>query len=329
MYANGSATSSTDAVQQLVTFLVAAGWTSDMSAAEGSGWRAHLHKDGNYVHLRAAENEQPWLVGYGPAYAIDMYTGTAFDSGQAWNNQVSGAPIAAGGVNPIGVGMPLSAGPFSNYYFFTDAGGDNVVVVIEQTAGLFKVMGWGPSLNKAGAYTGGPYFFGSCSGFQTGFPATGSIPGFTTTSNCPGGNADALTAGCTFVRADVDSFTGLWICCSATTTPNWGYTGKLGDSSVFAPGLTTRGQFPVTAYVNQPYDFWRLQTSDFDGRANLLPILLWVLRDGTTTGFSLLGDIPNVFQANAVGNGFSDAEEYPIGANTYKLFPNFAVQKVV
>ena len=328
-YANGSALSSTDAVQKLVVFLVAAGWTLDLSAAEGTGWRAHLHKDGNFVHLRAAENEQPWLFGYGPAYAIDMYTGTAFDSGQAWNNQVTGAPIAAGGANPVGVGMALSAGPFANYYFFTDSGGDNVVVVIEQTAGLYKYMGWGPSLNKAGSYTGGAYFFGSGSGYFTGFPAGANLPGFTATSNCPCCNADAMAAGCVFVRADVDSFTGKWICCSDATTGNWGYTGKLGNSSPFGIGITTHTEFPVNGYVDQPYDFWRLQTSEFDGRANLLPILLWALRDGTTTGFSLLGDVPFVYQSNAVGNGFSNAQDYPIGADTYKVFPNFAVKKVV
>ncbi|MGH9781684.1 MAG: hypothetical protein ACRD33_07665, partial [Candidatus Acidiferrales bacterium] len=64
-----------------------------------------------------------------------------------------------------------------------------------------------------------------------------------------------------------------------------------------------------------------------DGRANLLPILLWVLRDGTTTGFSPLGTIPNVFVSNGVGNGFSNASDYVIGAKTYRMFSNFAVAK--
>jgi hypothetical protein len=89
-----------------------------------------------------------------------------------------------------------------------------------------------------------------------------------------------------------------------------------------------RDEIPVYAYSNAGTEFQFLQTSLQDGRANLLPILLWVLRDGGSTGRSLLGDIPNVFSTNAVGNGFSQASDYPLGGDTYKLFPHFAVKKV-
>jgi len=329
MYANGSATSCTDAVQKLVTFLVAAGWTTDLSAAEGAGWRAHLHKSGNYVHLRAALNEQPWQYGSTAGYSINLYTGTGFNGVQPWNNQLTGAPIASGASGPIGVGMPLSIGPFSNYHFFSDSAGDNIVVVIEQTVGLFKNMGWGPSLNKAGSYTGGAYFFGSASSNWVGFNPFGRGPGFDASTNCPGVDQDVFGATCTFVRADVDSFTGLWIGCSNTTDPAQGYTGKSGSSSVFAIGAgSMRPEIPVYGYFGSYYEFQFLQTSLMDGRANLLPALLWVVRDGGSTGRSLLGDIPYVFSTNAVGNGFSQASDYPLGADTYKLFPNFAVKKV-
>jgi hypothetical protein len=115
-----------------------------------------------------------------------------------------------------------------------------------------------------------------------------------------------------------------------TTDPTKGYTGKLGDSSVYPnPDTIALKTFPTYGFSpTTESDFWQLQTSALDGRANLLPILLWVLRDGTTTGFSLLGDIPNVFQSNGVGNGFSNAEEYLLGSDTYMMFPNFAVQVV-
>ena len=33
------------------------GWTTDLSASSGTGWRAHLHLNGNYIHLRALNNE--------------------------------------------------------------------------------------------------------------------------------------------------------------------------------------------------------------------------------------------------------------------------------
>ena len=158
-YQTGSTSSSTDVLQKLVTFLVAQGWTVDRSDVEGAGWRAHLHKGTNYVHLRANEFEQPWLIGSVPTFGVQLYLGSGFNGAAAWNNQTAGAPIAYGQSNPIGVGMQLSAGPFSNYYFFADPSGNNIVVIVEKTPGLYVYLGWGDSLVKAGAWTGGPYFF--------------------------------------------------------------------------------------------------------------------------------------------------------------------------
>ena len=91
-------------------------------------------------------------------------------------------PVASGTSAPVGVGMRLSAGPFLNYHFFSDAAGDNIVVVIEQTSGLFKHLGWGKSLNKAGTYTGGAYFFGVASGYYASYVSTLNNPGFDITA---------------------------------------------------------------------------------------------------------------------------------------------------
>jgi hypothetical protein len=330
MYATGAATNSTDLLNKLVTFLVAAGWTTDSSVAEGLGHRAHLHKSGNYVHLRAAENEQPWQSGYIGGYSLNLYTGTAYVGGQPWNNQGTGAPIANGGSAPVGVGIPTSVGPFTAYHFFSDSSGDNIVVVLEQTTGLFKHLGWGLSLNKAGAYTGGAYFFGTTSGYFVAYNSFSGFPGYDITAFCPGLDQDRLQAICTFVRADVDSFTGKWISIGNDTTAQEGFTGKSGSSSVspYINGATMRVEIPVYAYTPVGTDFQFMQTSLQDGRANLLPVLLWVVRDGGSTGRSLLGDIPNVFSSNAVGNGFSQGSDYPLGSDTYKLFPYFAVKKV-
>jgi hypothetical protein len=328
-YQTGSATSSTDVLQQLVTFLTAHGWTSDRSAVEGSGWTASLHKSGNYVHLRAAENESAiWHTMYGAVhYGLHMYLGTAYDGAQPFNNQTTGAPIGST-TYPTGVGMRLSAGPFTNYYFFTDSANDNVVVVVEKTPGFYLHMGWGLSLLKAGSFTGGAYFFGSSSGYYVPYPISSGMPGYSISSNCPFVNLDAVGGGSGFVRADVDSWTGKWVgIFNAATGADQGYTGKEGDSSVCGILTGMKQNYPVYAYGQQSYQFQNEQTSQQDGRANLLPIYLWALRDSTTTGFSLLGTVPNIFSTTAVGNGFSNAEEYVIGATTYKLFPNFAVVK--
>lgn len=329
-YQNGSATSSTDLLQQLVTFLVANGWTTDLSASEGLGWRAHLHKSGNFVHLRAAENEAVWQSHTaGTAYGVHIYTGTAFNSGQPWNNQATGAPVQSGTSIPVGGAAVTSVGPFTNYYFMTDSAANNIVVIIEVTPGLFAYVGWGLSLVTAGTITGGAYFFGSANGFISNDAAPGANqPGYTSTSACPGTNGDSLIdAPVCWVRADVDSFTGKWISIGPSTTAIEGYTGKAGASSVKAHGIGATTTIPGYAQTDTATEFQALQTSAQDGRANLLPVYLWALRDSTSTGFSMLGSLPTVFCSNGVGNGFSNASEYAIGAQTYKMFPNFAVLK--
>src|SRR5579871_838079 len=333
-YQSGSATGPVDLLQQLATWLNSVGWTQDRSATEGSGWTYSGHLGGNYVHLRATVNETgPWQSSVGSSnYGLHMYMGTGFSSGNVWNAQTTGAPIANGFSNPIGVGVLLSAGPFSNYYFFSDSTGDNIVVVVEKTPGLYVHLCWGTSLIKSGTFTGGPYFTGSASGYYASYPSAGAhIPGFTSSSDCPFAAGDQIGGGCGFVRADVDSWTGKWI--SIWQDPsgaNQGDTGRRGDpmtptSNIFANPTS----FPHYKGLagNQSYDFHNLQTSVLDGRANLLPLYLWALRDGTTSGYSLLGRPPFIFFSNAVGNGFTAASEYTIGGTTYKLFPNFAVVK--
>ena len=332
-YQTGSASSPTDLLQKIATWLVSIGWTQDRNAVEASGWTFTGHNNGNYVNLRATMNEStPWQIAYGTAgYALHMYLGTGFNGSNTWNGQ-PGAPIGSSS-NAIGVAMTLSAGPFSNYYFFSDATANDIVVIVEKTPGLYVQLGWGLSLNKAGSYTGGAYFFGSSSSYWAQYNSVGpGTPGYTSTANCPFAISDGVSgAAVGFVRADVDTFTGKWIgIWNSASGADEGYTGKQGDTSAptaFA-NYSTR-YFPTYRYNYSPwpYDFNACLTSQQDGRANLLPILLWVVRDGTTTGHSLLGSPPFVFFTNGVGAGFSNAQEIVIGSTTYKMFPNFAVVK--
>jgi hypothetical protein len=327
-YQTGTPTSPVNLLQTLVTWLVSIGWTQDRSAVEGAGWTATLHHNGNYVNLRATVNEGglPWVQNFGNAhYGLHMYLGTGFNGANLFNNQ-PGGPVSGGTTN-IGVGMQLAVGPFSNYYFFADATADNIVMVVEKTPGLYLYLGWGLSLQKAGSYTGGAYFFGSTSGNYTSFTGSGAnSPGFTSTSDCPFPRADQQGGGCGFVRADVDSWIGKWI--GIVQAGNFGSTGKAGDTSICGKGSSLSTNFPVYAYSSSiSSHFQNEQTSQQDGRANLLPLMLWALRDGTTTGFSMLGTVPNVFFTNGVGRGFSNVDEYLLGGTTYKMFPNFAVVK--
>ena len=327
-YQTGTASSPTNLLQTIVTWLVSIGWTQDMSQADAAGWRAHLHKSGNYVNLRACVNETSgiWVGGvYQAAYSLNMYLGTGFNGANAWNNQ-AGGPIGSGAAYTLGVAFALPSGAIQNYYFFGDATGDNIVIVVERTPSLYVHMGWGLSLVKVGAWTGGPYFFGTVCGYYA--PYTGTPgPGNTLSSSCPGCDADYVSCQNCFIRIDVDTFTGKWIAVSANTGVAQGYTGKLAFSSVMpAVSYGARTVAPrFTDNWNSAPSWQNQQTSSADGRANLLPVHLYAVRD--TGAMSFIGWIPNIFATNGVGNGFSNASEYVLGPTTYKMFPNFAVVK--
>ena len=66
-YQTGSATSPSDLLTTLLTWLAGRGWTIDANATEDDGLRAHVHKSGYYVNLRAAMNEKIWAYQTGAA----------------------------------------------------------------------------------------------------------------------------------------------------------------------------------------------------------------------------------------------------------------------
>lgn len=314
-YSTGTATSPTNLLQAIVTFLAANGWTTDSSVSEGSGWRAHLHKGGVYVNFRAANNEN--IASIGTGYYLCFYVGTGYSGASAWNAQ-AGAPVQSGTSTVTGVAMALvNAGPYLTYDFFTDAS-DNVELVLERAAGIFTHLGWG-QVEKTGSWTGGTVFHGSTS---WGYASSNSVvvDGAGVTGKCPGSFASYVQSVQGYVRADVDAWTSKWLSCSLTTTPTIGYTGKRAFSSV-------AGYIQPDAQVAGYGTAWEgRQTSDMNGQANLLPVHWWAERDAG--GLSLIGNIPMVRFSNATTKGFAIRQEVSVGSDTWKFFPGFAVRKV-
>jgi hypothetical protein len=337
-YQTGTPASPVDLLQQMNTFLAANGWTSDKNAADGSGWESHLHNGAVYAHLCATAGSAAFAVQAVTGYALFLYLSDGFNGSALWNSQPTNPPFANGSTNAVGVGMNLSAGPFSAYYFFTDASNNNFVCVLEKTPGLFEYLAFGTSLKKCGTWTGGPYFLASSAGetAANGAP-TPNEAGYNVTSFCPGAHdADPTGGAAAFVRCDSDSFVGKWIPIGDVTDPNGGFTGRSGSSSVAGTNVvpaTSIARYATGSYSagSNPQPFQWMQTSALDGRVNLLPVLWWVGRDGSTYssgGFSLIGSLPTIFFSNGVGNGFVPGAIYTIGSDDYMMFPNFAVLKV-
>jgi hypothetical protein len=334
-FENSAATDPKDLVQKLNIFLSANGWTSDMSAADGAGWRVHLHKGAQYVHLRAQMNEvAPFQSSHGVnGYSVALYLGTSFVGGNAWNDQEVGSPVESGApTRPVGAGMKMQAGAIPNYYFFTDTSNANVTVVVEHASGIYSHIGWG-SLEQIGSWTGGDYFFGTWGGFFLNDPSTGAQPGdgVLQSANAPGTWADPTSLPNWFVRADVDSFMGKWICGGDVVAGFEGFTGKNGGSGVGGVGtvFAANSKIPTLWNIYAGAGDFSQQTSEQDGRSNLLPIVLYAQRDGSGPGYSPLGQLPTAYVSNGVGAGWAPGSDYTIGADTYTMFPQFAVLKVV
>jgi hypothetical protein len=320
----------TDLLQKLVTFLTGLGWHTNLSAIEGSGWRAQLDKGGVFVNLRAMLNEFSGASSLWPSPIISAtysgiglnvgtgYTGTSHWYDEAgvptWTQSAVDYPVGVMGVQTVGV-----TAPFTRYHFFADAS-DNVVVVLEMTPLKFGCFGWGPSLTKSGGtWTGGMYFFGS------GGPYLGS-------------NTQPQTQGCPFswcgwydqdangfVRADVDAYTGKWLANFRTLEAQYG---KLCASAI-------RESEPPLQDIPTTLQLVRRSFSALNAQANLIPVDLYAHRD--SGGYSLLGCVPNVFATNAATYGnFSSATVYSIGGDDYMVFagkasgpeiPGFAIKK--
>jgi hypothetical protein len=331
-YHLGTASNPTDLLQGIVSWLVAQGWTSHLSAADGSGWRAHLHKtvagQTLYANFRSAINETIFpSVQANPAYGIGLYGSTSYDGGVAWHLQ-PGRSISYGYSYTVGCGIMLPSGAVLNWRGFDD-GADNVVIVVEVAGAVFGHLGLGLSLNKAGTYTGGQYVFGSRSAHL--LTSTSVMGSLGSTAGCPFSSLMALDfsyhqndSSVGFVYAAVDGVTD-WIGVPRMDANYWnGFTGRYSEtglSYINKDGAGGADSWDIPTYAR----ISRWLVSDINEAAVLLPIRIYVQRSGG--GFSLLGTVPSVFVSSAVGQGFVAAAVYSLAAKDYMLFPNFAVRK--
>lgn len=328
-YASGSASSPTDLLNSLVTFLTTQGWTIDANAVDGSGKRVHAHKGSDYINLRSAMNETPFSgLGGNAGYGIGLYMGTGYSGAAAWNAQ-AGGPVRQGAADLVGAAMLLPSGAISAYHFFDD-GADNITVVVERSGGLFTHMGWGVSLVKSGTWTGGPYFYGAAMGKEFS-PLTSHMGDHSNTAGAPGAiigpyntNSTTIQGHALFVRADVDSFTGKWISCSGPVTDSdEGYTGKFGGTGI--EYNTSSELFPTDIPCYARLLTGRL-VSAFNGQMPMLPVRIHVQRDAG--GYSFIGEIPNVFVCSASPNGaVANGTILTIGSKNFMVFPHFVVRK--
>jgi len=340
-YQTGISSSPTNLLQTLVSFLSSQGWTTDLSASDGSGWRAHLHKSGLYVNLRSAMNENLWPYTNGGdgwhdkgsgGYGIGLYLGDGYDGGDDWHEQ-SGGPILPETSSTAGVGANLPSGSVAAYHIFDD-GADHIIVVVERSPGIFCYFGWGPDLEEAGQPEAFPYFFGSSPAVLNTITDPGADRvGINLTALPPmslGDKEDGSHGSSTerlhstaLVRVDAATFSGRWCSNNELADEEYGYTGRF-FRNVLAIGEDSidQGKFPC---YNTLHTYERVHQAAFAG-ALLLPLHNYVLTDPGGR-YAPIGWPPSMFWCEAVGHGYTAGEVYQVGGLDYMLFPHFAVRK--
>lgn len=338
-YQTGISSSPTNLLQTLVTWLSAQGWTVDLSDAVDSGWRAHLHKNGLFVNMRAAMNERIWprsggFHDYGTGgYGIGLYLGDGFDSEVAWHLQ-SGRPVRVDGTT-IGAGANLPVGSVAAYHFFDD-GNDHVIAVIERSPGIYCHLGWGPATEPAGQPEAFPYFFGSSSAHMNTVSTTlpGDRTGINLTALPPMSHADRDSSSyggglqrvhsTAMARVDAGTFAGRWVGNGSWNDQGYGYSGRFMRCALnLHPD--TQGTCNETEYPGYRYLHNRVHQAAFAG-SMLLPLHCYVLTDPGAR-WAPVGYPPSVFWCEAVGNGYAPGEVYQVGGLNFMVFPRFAVRK--
>jgi len=341
-YSTGVTSSPTNFLQTLVTWLNTQGWVTDLSASDGDGWRAHLHKGGLYLNFRAANNEKIWPKyepntsqwDHGAGYGVGFYLGNGYDGGEGWYYQpgrpkrVQEDPYVMD--TALGAGINLPSGPIAAYHFFDD-GADNVTVVVERNPGIFGHLGWGPSMVKTGYAANYPYFFGAVSFYDNTYQGGATTQGVGTTASAPMAQSNAHSMGVgtyclgqAFVKVDAAVFSDQWVSNACHNDWRYGYTGRW-----FRCAISDHGSNPG-GILDEHYPDYRLlfdndlahQTA-FLG-ALLLPLHCFVYIE-TVGRWAPLGYPPTIFSCSAVGNGYAQGEIYAVGGQNYMVFPNFAV----
>ena len=316
--ASGTATSPVDLLQnKIVPFLTGNGWTLNLGAVDGSGYRAHLQRGSMYINFRAVMNEANF-VGTSSGYGIVCYVSTGFNSGSNWYSQ----PGASVNSTPAtwGAAMVLPSGSIVQYDIFQDSS-YNVWVIVEKTASAFGYLGFG-YVTPIVSFTGGAFVCGSNAASYLYPGNSNNNIGFLQTAYCPFFQGDSYggPVNSAFVRADVDSITGGWVGVGP------GASGNSGKMSVIGASEIAGSSAPVTSIPYMDSTLFARLTGNLASVPVLMPIRVWTTRDAG--GYSPLGIVPDVYFSNATSQGYSIRQEITIGGNTYKFYPNFAILKV-
>jgi len=309
-YQAGVSTGPNDLISKLETFLVAEGWTVNLSAAIGAGHRLHVQKTAAdatvmYFNFRSAIGETgvTLITEDNDAGAGGTVTGllvngsTGYDVGEIWHHQ-PGKSVNAALESTAMCMTQMSTTAIPAYYFFTpDSDSDTVHIAVEVTAGKFQFMSFG-LLVKQGTITGGQYFSASFASHEPYFDWNDFNYAPNYFSACPAGQIHGA------VYVDVDA-TASWRISTGETWPEIAWpcvVGQQGNEYYSKVGMDSF--------------FWSHSPNSYNAMAAMVPIYTLLKRDDDN--YSLLGWPDGVRFLNTTN--YDPAEEITYGAETWTVF---------
>lgn len=300
-FSSGSAPNITSLIDAIRVFAVANGWANNHYADDGAGKRLHLSKNGCFINFRAAVNETFSAVAdletASNGYALWANISTGFaGSGTAWYKQTGATNRTVSAAARYQYAGIVGINGAVNYFLFAFT--NQLFVVVENPAGFFHWLGFG-NISKIGDWNGGAFFFAKHSFnestanaktfpfFGNSYAGVGNSRGFLRVEGIDGADG--------FARTDASGATGNY------------RAERLADS------------------VQKQKTLWEIPPNLYSQKPVLLPISLFMTRDGatfsaSTTPFSILGVLPNVYFLNL--SGLVPASEYPDGTGAiYRVFP--------
>jgi len=309
-YETGTASSVSNLLTKLSTYLLAQGWTINRDVVAGSGRELCVSKGTAFFNMRAYENESMVINGIvNTRYGIALNGSDAYGAGSAWDKQ-TGYPLrtttTGGDQAHANMPLPVYFGPFPSYHFFTP-NANTVFVELEVANGIFQRFGFGSlDIFNAGASGGGRFFYATGGSHPS--TATGSNTWLGSHSDqasyalelVPFRCADYTTTKAlsgSFVRVGFDAFDG------------WAGSARTIAGTEVAEACQGGGIHDKVIRDFSP--------SPLSGVGILTPNLVSINRAGV--GLSPLGTINGMRYVDMTG--YAAGEEIILGADTWKIFP--------
>lgn len=342
-YTSGTYSTMHNLLDKIRSFLLSNGWSVNLWASDEQGYRSWVGLDytgAKRLHVKKQAADDTWMYFnfksvtrgvifqddfsqnnlmnnryYSEIRGIGINGSTGYDAESSWDKQ-PGAPVAGTTTKSIGASITeIPASGANNYYIFQN--GDTVVVAAEiSPSGTFMFLSFG-CIEKAGAITGGQFYFASSDSYFSAYHYQNGYNGTTRGAYRVQFLAHNITdegAGGIYFDADSDVD---WRHNGSEGTQITGkayYLRVAGNAPYNSPDGAGGRHFNNFCYTRCP--------NHFNGVNVLSPIYIFTKR--ANGRFSYIGILSGVRAVNV--SMYSPAEEVSIESDVWKIFPALTKQ---